>query len=80
MTSPDFWAILSVLARNPDSASLVFAILEKGTTGNPPAILADNYEAAVSLLNEFASAAAPVISADQKAEPGQRRADHQAKT
>jgi golgi-specific brefeldin A-resistance guanine nucleotide exchange factor 1 len=59
MTSPDFWSILRVLARGRDSAAPVFDILEKGTAGNPPAIMADNYEAAIGLLGEFASAAAP---------------------
>lgn len=58
MTSPDFWSILRVLARSQESAGSVFSILEKGTTGNPPAIMADNYEAAIGLLNDFASAAA----------------------
>jgi brefeldin A-resistance guanine nucleotide exchange factor 1 len=59
MTSPDFWAILRTLAQRPEAAALVFEILEKGTTGTPPAIMADNYEAAISLLNDFASAASP---------------------
>jgi len=59
MTSPDFWAILRALAQRPESAALVFEILEKGTAGTPPAIMADNYEAAISLLNDFASAATP---------------------
>lgn len=57
MTSPDFWAILRTLAHRPEVAVLVFEILERGTTGTPPAIVADNFEAAISLLNDFASAA-----------------------
>lgn len=60
MTSPDFWAILRTLAARPESAALVFGILERGITGDPQAILADNYEAAVLLLNDFATAANPV--------------------
>lgn len=79
MTSPDFWATLSILARNPESAALVFSILEKGTTGSPPAIMADNYEAAVSLLNDFASAAAPVVLTEQKSEAGQRKVEKKVK-
>lgn len=59
MTSPDFWVILRTLAQRPEAAALVFEILEKGTTGTPPAIMADNYEAAISLFNDFASAASP---------------------
>lgn len=58
MTSPDFWAVLRVLAESAESAALVFDILEKGSTGIPAAIMSDNYEAAVSLLNHFATAAA----------------------
>lgn len=72
MKSPDFWAILGILARNVDSAASVFAILESGTTGDPPAIIADNYEAAIALLNYFASAAAPLEPPDLDLEPSQR--------
>jgi golgi-specific brefeldin A-resistance guanine nucleotide exchange factor 1 len=57
MTSPDFWAILQTLAGKKDSAAMVFDILERGSAGTPPAIMADNYEAAISLLNEFATVA-----------------------
>lgn len=55
MTSPDFWSTLRILAQDPISAADVFLILEKGSLGNPPAILADNYEAAISLMNDFAN-------------------------
>lgn len=64
MTSPDFWSILRILARSRESAAPAFSILEKGMTGNPPAIMADNYEAAIGLLNDFASAAAPRPQSD----------------
>ena len=57
MTSPDFWKLLNTLSRSSKSAARVFDILEKGTSGSPPAIMADNYEAAVSLLDNYASAA-----------------------
>ncbi|KAL1876336.1 hypothetical protein VTK73DRAFT_9579 [Phialemonium thermophilum] len=57
MTSPDFWSILQTLANHQDSAPTVFKILEGGISGSPPAIMADNYQATVSLLNAFASAA-----------------------
>lgn len=75
MTSPGFWATLRVLANSPESAAMVFDILEKGTTGTPPAIIADNYVAAVALLNQFASAANPLASAEPRAEPDRRRSD-----
>ena len=66
MTSPDFWSVLRTLGANPKSASQVFAILEDGAVGSPPAIIADNYEAAVSLLNYFASSASPRSAIDVK--------------
>jgi golgi-specific brefeldin A-resistance guanine nucleotide exchange factor 1 len=73
MTSPDFWSILRILARSRESAGPVFEILEKGSTGNPPAIMADNYEAAIGLLSDFASASAPRPRPDH--EHGPRRPD-----
>jgi brefeldin A-resistance guanine nucleotide exchange factor 1 len=79
MTSPDFWATLRILMRNADSVARVFGILEKGTTGSPPAIMADNYEVAVSLLNDFASAAGSPNSPDSKQDLGQRRVEQQKK-
>lgn len=69
MTSPDFWATLRALAGKPESAALVFGILERGTTGTPPAIMADNYEAAIALLNDFATAANPYKVPKQRADP-----------
>ena len=75
MTSPDFWAILRTLAGRPESAGLVFGILEKGTTGTPPAIMADNYEAAVALLNDFATAANPHKTPKQRVDPRHPRAN-----
>ncbi|KOS20640.1 Uncharacterized protein ESCO_006797 [Escovopsis weberi] len=69
MTSPDFWVILRVLAGDSEAAPTVFEILEKSTTGTPPAIIADNYEAAVLLLNHFASAAVSQALASHKGPP-----------
>lgn len=76
MTSPDFWVLLRTLAGNGDSSAAVFEILEGGVSGSPSAIIADNYEAAISLLNDFASAAKIGAAAEQKGEvgkPGGRR-------
>ncbi|KAF4125340.1 golgi-specific brefeldin A-resistance guanine nucleotide exchange factor 1 [Geosmithia morbida] len=73
MTSPDFWKLLQKLARDPESAAKVFGILERGTSGSPPAIMADNYEAAIALLDDFASAASPLKSQEPQAAP--KRAD-----
>ncbi|KAK0672673.1 hypothetical protein QBC41DRAFT_379451 [Cercophora samala] len=67
MTSPDFWVILQTLATNPDSAEAVFEILEKGVINSTPsAIMADNYEASLSLLNEYASMASVGAVAEQQ--------------
>ncbi|RFU72673.1 guanine nucleotide exchange factor for adp ribosylation factors [Trichoderma arundinaceum] len=67
MTSPDFWVILRAIAGDANAAAQIFDILERSTTGTPPAIIADNYEAAISLLNHFASTADPLTSRDSKA-------------
>lgn len=56
MTSPDFWALLKALAAREDRGQAAFAVLERGVGGTQPAILSENYEAAISLLGEFASA------------------------
>lgn len=73
MTSPDFWAILQALAVHPDSAPVVFDILESGVSATPSAIMADNYEAALALLNEFASMASVGAVAEQKNDRKQGR-------
>lgn len=76
MTSPDFWVILQTLSSHLESAATVFEILESGVSGSPPAIMADNYEAAVKLLNSFASAASSAAATEQKADrkgPPQRK-------
>jgi golgi-specific brefeldin A-resistance guanine nucleotide exchange factor 1 len=73
MTSPDFWVILRTLAAQEETAPTVFSILESGVSGSPPAILADNYEAAINLLNQFASAASIGAPAEQKLDRRQRK-------
>jgi golgi-specific brefeldin A-resistance guanine nucleotide exchange factor 1 len=78
MTSPDFWAILRALAGRPDSAQAVFDILDRGTTGSPSAIMADNYETAIALLSDFASASRLAVAPQPKADPKQRN-ERQAK-
>ncbi len=55
--SPDFWTILNRLSGTPDAAGDVFQLVEDLTTSPQPSITADNYEAAIALLNEFATAA-----------------------
>ncbi|KAK4193806.1 ARF guanine-nucleotide exchange factor 2 [Podospora australis] len=66
MTSPDFWVILQSLAAHPDSAPVVFEIIESGVSSTPSAIMADNYEATLTLLDEFATMAKVGAVAEQK--------------
>jgi brefeldin A-resistance guanine nucleotide exchange factor 1 len=73
MTSPDFWVILKTLATNGEAAPVVFDILESGVSGSPPAIMADNYVAAIALLNEFASLASVGAAAEQRVDRKQPR-------
>ncbi|KJZ71466.1 hypothetical protein HIM_09152 [Hirsutella minnesotensis 3608] len=75
MTSPDFWAIMRSLAGSRASAATVFDILEKGISGSPPAIMADNYETVVSLLDFYATAASPQVTSVQGTEGMQRKND-----
>ncbi|KAF2645418.1 Sec7-domain-containing protein [Massarina eburnea CBS 473.64] len=56
-SSPDFWSILNTLHQVPEVAGEVFQLVEDLTTSSQPGITADNYEAAIALLNEFATAA-----------------------
>lgn len=79
MTSPDFWVILRTLSEYPNSSPVVFDILEGGVSGSPSAIIADNYEAAIALLNEFAAAAKDGIPTEQKADRRQKTARPQKK-
>lgn len=67
MTSPDFWALLRTLAARQDQSQAAFAVLERGVGGTPPAILAENYEAAISLLSDFASASRAAVQPKAKA-------------
>ncbi|PQE10189.1 Sec7 domain-containing protein [Rutstroemia sp. NJR-2017a WRK4] len=73
MTSPDFWVILRNLASNPQSAPAVFEILEGVAIGSPPTVMADNYESAVKLLNDFASAGSVGSAVEQKHDKRTRR-------
>ncbi len=73
MSSPDFWVILRKLTGVPESAPTVFEILEGVFMGSPPSIMADNYEPAVNLLNDFASAGSVGATVEQKQDKKSRR-------
>ncbi len=73
MTSPDFWVILQTLAADPEAAPAVFDILDSGVSETPSAVMAENYEAGLALLNEFASMASVGAVAEQKNDRKQGR-------
>ena len=73
MTSPDFWVILRNLTSNAQAAPTVFEILEGVAVGSPPTIMADNYESAVELLNEFASAGKVGATMEQRQDKRAKR-------
>ncbi|KAF2273587.1 Sec7-domain-containing protein [Westerdykella ornata] len=72
-SSPDFWIILSQLSSVPEAAGDVFQLVEDLTTSAQPGITADNYEAAISLLNEFATAAQVGAIEEQRHDHAVRR-------
>jgi golgi-specific brefeldin A-resistance guanine nucleotide exchange factor 1 len=58
--SPDFWSILQRVHGHQDQAQNVFDILEMTVRSDPPIIAADNYESAVTLANDFATASSKI--------------------
>ena len=54
--TPDFWSILRSLHNRPNVAGRVFDILRSIVEPKPGAVTADNYEMAIALLNNFATA------------------------
>ncbi|KAH8705103.1 putative guanine nucleotide exchange factor [Talaromyces proteolyticus] len=73
IVSPDFWSILQRLLQDGASAPMIFEILRRIVETIPPAISADNYEAAVGLANEFSSAAKVGAVEERKRDASARR-------
>lgn len=71
--SPDFWSILNSLHSVPEAAGDVFQIVEDLATSSQPGISADNYEACIALLNEFATAAQVGALQEQRNDQAARR-------
>lgn len=71
--SPDFWSILRSLRTMPEAAPAVFNILENITNPSAPGVTPDNYEAAVSLLNDFATDASIGATDEQRMDQAARR-------
>ncbi|KAL1632056.1 GDP/GTP exchange factor for ARF [Neofusicoccum ribis] len=73
VNSPDFWTLLRTLHGLPEVAADVFQVAESLTLSNPPGICADNYEAAIALLNDFATAGSAGAIAEQRGDAERRR-------
>ncbi|MCJ1313116.1 GDP/GTP exchange factor for ARF [Agyrium rufum] len=73
--TPDFWNLLRSLHTIPAATGGVFELVESIIKGKPTAITADNYEPAVALLKDFATAGSTGAVAEQKreAQRGPRR-------
>jgi brefeldin A-resistance guanine nucleotide exchange factor 1 len=71
--SPDFWSILNTLRSAPEAAGDVFQIVEELANSTHPGVTADNYEAAISLLNEFATDGQVGAQQEQQRDQGARR-------
>lgn len=76
--SPDFWSILQRLRPQDASAPVIFDILKGIVESTPPAISSDNYEAAVALANDFASAGS-IGAAEERRRDGNTRRSRGAK-
>jgi golgi-specific brefeldin A-resistance guanine nucleotide exchange factor 1 len=71
--SPDFWSILQRLRPQAASAPIVFEILKGIVESIPPAISSDNYESAVALANDFASAGSIGAAEERRRDANARR-------
>jgi golgi-specific brefeldin A-resistance guanine nucleotide exchange factor 1 len=74
IVSPDFWSILQRLRPHDVSAPIIFEILQGIVEIVPPAISSDNYEAAVALANDFASAGSVGAAEERRRDGNTRRA------
>lgn len=74
-TSPDFWSILQRLDRHQEAAPATFELLQTIVESSQPGIGSDNYESAVGLANDFASAAAAACAQDTKSDASSRKAN-----
>lgn len=72
--SPDFWSILQRVHGHREQAQSTFDILEKTVGADPPIIAADNYESAVTLANDFATASGKAaVGREQPRDAASRR-------
>lgn len=71
--SPDFWSILQRLRPLNTAAPIIFEILKGIVESSPPAVSSDNYESAVALANEFASAGSIGATEERRRDATARR-------
>ena len=71
--SPDFWSIMQRLHTHKTESEHVFEILTNVAGSEPSAVTADNYEATVSLANDFAAMGSVGALLEQRKENRNRR-------
>lgn len=71
--TPDFWSIIESLHASSEGAAAVFELLNSIVTARSSTVTADNYEAAVSLLNKFATAGSVGAVVEQRHEKVARK-------
>ena len=64
--TPDFWSILRSLYTAPAAAGSIFELITRVVAGKTPAVTADNYKEAVSILNQYAAAGSVGAVMEQK--------------
>ena len=64
--TPDFWLLVRSLHNRPAVAGRIFDILSNVIEGKPATITADNYEASISALNNFAAAGSIGAAVEQQ--------------
>lgn len=72
-TSPDFWSILQRLHQHKTEAANVFEMLSSIAQSAPTSINSDNFEATISLANEFVTAGSIGSMQEQRRDMAARR-------
>lgn len=73
VNTPDFWFVLKELHAVPETAQSVFDLLENIVDGSSSEITADNYEAVVALLNDYATAGSVGAAIEQRRDEAVRK-------
>jgi brefeldin A-resistance guanine nucleotide exchange factor 1 len=73
VNTPDFWSMIRNLQGIQGAAGGVFELLSEIMDDTPSAVTADNYEAAVLLLNDFATASGASVTIEPRRERNTRK-------